>query len=154
MTHADLVKKAARWLRRTHPVVATEIAGGREEPDAIGFKGVSSTMVECKASLSDFYADKRKDYIRVGDYKYILCPKGMLSVEQIMKRPGWGLLWATGRGVREIASVCRTEKSWRREQGILVSCLRRLTPSGADGVSVKFYEHIQSGRATIGVVPS
>ena len=58
--HAKLAKRAAQWLRRNHEIVITEISGGSETPDAIGFRGNSTTLIECKASRSDFLADKRK----------------------------------------------------------------------------------------------
>jgi hypothetical protein len=52
-THANLVLSAARWLRNTKgcTVVFTEFAAtGNETPDAIGFQGERSILVECKVS--------------------------------------------------------------------------------------------------------
>jgi len=74
VTHADLVKRAGRWLRGTRKckVVAEELRGWSidEFPDAIGWtpKGYS-IIVECKTSRSDFHADKRKP-CRVGDRQF------------------------------------------------------------------------------------
>ncbi len=64
-THADLVERAARWLRSTKKcgVVLTEfVTSSPETPDAIGwtYGGNWSILVECKTSLSDFYADSKK----------------------------------------------------------------------------------------------
>ena len=66
MTHKELCDRALRWLhgsRRCEPVFAG-IASCSEIPDAIGwsscYRWTGSTVIECKTSLSDFYADKRK----------------------------------------------------------------------------------------------
>ena len=66
MTHAELCERARRWLkgsRRCHPVYSDN-ASCSEIPDAIGwsshFSWCGSTVVECKVSVSDFYADKKK----------------------------------------------------------------------------------------------
>jgi hypothetical protein len=67
--HEELCERARRWLRtnrRCEPVFSN-IASCGEIPDAIGWssswKHQGSILVECKASLSDFHADKWK-YIR------------------------------------------------------------------------------------------
>lgn len=66
MTHEELVQRAVRWLsgtRRCNPVYAGN-ASCSEIPDAIGWsscwKWKGSTVIECKASLSDFRADAKK----------------------------------------------------------------------------------------------
>lgn len=66
MTHEELCERARRWLsgtRRCEPVFSN-IASCSEIPDAIGWSSTwawhGSTVVECKTSRSDFYADSRK----------------------------------------------------------------------------------------------
>lgn len=66
MTHEELCERARRWLsgtRRCDPVFSN-IASCSEIPDAIGWSSKwawhGSTVVEVKASRSDFYADKKK----------------------------------------------------------------------------------------------
>lgn len=66
ITHEQLCARARRWLRgsrRCDPVFSN-IASCREIPDAIGWSSCcqweGSTVVECKTSLADFYADKKK----------------------------------------------------------------------------------------------
>jgi hypothetical protein len=66
MTHEDLCERARRWLsgsRKCNPVFSN-IASCGEVPDAIGWSSCygwcGSTVVECKTSRGDFYADRRK----------------------------------------------------------------------------------------------
>src|SRR5262245_18102650 len=66
MTRDELCEKAMRWLRgtrRCNPVYAHN-ASCSEIPDAIGWSSShqwrGSTVIECKTSVSDFYADLRK----------------------------------------------------------------------------------------------
>ena len=60
--HTQLVKRTAAWLRGYHSVVITEMAAmdSSEEADAIGFRGGTTTLVECKTSRADFQADQKK----------------------------------------------------------------------------------------------
>ena len=65
-THDQLCQVALRWLggtRRCDPVFS-RIASCGEIPDAIGWSSTwkwhGSTVVECKSSRSDFYADRKK----------------------------------------------------------------------------------------------
>jgi hypothetical protein len=64
--HEELCERARRWLRsnrRCEPVFSN-VASCGEIPDAIGWSSTwkhrGSIVVECKASLSDFHADKWK----------------------------------------------------------------------------------------------
>jgi len=79
LSHAELCLRALRWLRgtrRCHPVFG-DVASCEEIPDAIGwtscFRWRGSTVVECKTSVSDFYADKMKvvgfEHPTDGDYQ-------------------------------------------------------------------------------------
>lgn len=107
MTHADLVKKAAAWLRsKGCKVVLTERTTGKEFHDAIGWRPVwngvpVSYLVECKVSKSDFYADKRKKSrasykVRPAMHCYYLTPANLLCRnDNGVPGPlpeGWGLL--------------------------------------------------------------
>lgn len=113
ITHAALVNRAERWLRagatipnyRGAPervrcaVVLTERMGGSECPDAIGWARHScvSVLIECKASRSDFLADRDK-YFRdpdrqrhgMGRYRYYMTPRRLIKPEELPL--GWGLI--------------------------------------------------------------
>jgi hypothetical protein len=144
MTHAELVQRAVRWLRNTRRcgVVFAEFrSSSMEIPDAIGWHngGRVSYLVECKTSVSDFYADKLKPgrtglmaKAGVGRYRYYMAPPGVLSAELVRKhRPRWGLLEAGPRSVRVLLkaeSFC-LETAWR-ELPLLYAYARRIDQYG------------------------
>jgi hypothetical protein len=75
VTHEELCERARRWLagtRRCQPVFS-HLASCGEIPDAIGWSSCyqwhGSTVVECKTSRSDFYADRRK-YLAYHEHQF------------------------------------------------------------------------------------
>jgi hypothetical protein len=142
VTHDQLVERAARWLRRTRrcPVVATEIVTTNhtgECLDAIGWHQGYSILVECKASRSDFLADRRKTFrtmerLGMGDQRYYMTPPALVRPDELP--PKWGLLEVHGRQVRVIRrcedpdrpyNSAPFEASHREEKIVLLSILRR-----------------------------
>lgn len=119
MTHADLVKRAERWLRSSATVpngggksrrvkcgvVSAELVTLLgETPDAVGwaYGGRISIMVECKTSRADYLRDQKKLSRRtkircIGKYRYYMTPAGLLKPEELAA--GWGLLEVEGRRV-------------------------------------------------------
>lgn len=107
MTHAELVLAAGRWLRGSAgcSVVLEELCAATsngENPDAIGWRCQQTILIECKASRSDFLADRKKSFRAnpgrgLGLYRYFMAPKGMLRAEEMPDR--WGLLEVSGRRV-------------------------------------------------------
>lgn len=147
--HGLLVARAAKWLRSTvgcNPVFAELVTSISEIPDAIGWKyGCLSILVECKASRSDFLADRKKfsrrapDY-GIGDRRYYMTPPGLATAEEVPD--GWGLLYATPRCVEVVRFSCvngearKYRNEWwfaaapfksnkHQEMKMLVSALRR-----------------------------
>ena len=118
MTHAELVERAARWLRNTVRcrVVLTEHVANTptgEIPDVIGWVAPHAwaqprcVLVECKLSRSDFLVDGHKHFRRaselgLGDWRFYLTPPAVLKGPV---PPGWGhyelrgdrVCWAAGR---------------------------------------------------------
>jgi hypothetical protein len=119
VTHDELCNRGLAWLRgtrRCNPVYSRN-ASCREIPDAIGwsssYKWHGSTVLECKTSVSDFYADKKKrisfvhrqhgwtyrgrlarvfanqqDFDRIllpvmGDFRFYVCESGLLTPELV-----------------------------------------------------------------------
>lgn len=136
MTHAELVQRAARWLRNTEhcSVVLTELdACGMEIPDAIGWKyGNRSTLIECKVSRSDFRRDAKKLPRRhnahaIGARRYYLAPAGVIPINELTA--GWGLLELSGNRLIKSAQAsnvdAREPGGVLREMRYLVSALRR-----------------------------
>lgn len=157
-THADLVEMAARWLRQKHSIVATDIAtGGWETPDAIGWNGGHSTLVEAKASRSDFLRDAHKPFRRnpalgMGVLRYYIAPPGLLTLADLP--PKWGLLEPSGKGVARRVHAKSQEANHLAEVVVLTSCLRRLGVRNFDGcVSIKPYVFETGAMATLGIRP-
>jgi hypothetical protein len=140
MTHQELVERAVRWLRNTQRctvVVGEFYWWGGECPDAMGWKpDGTSQLVECKASVSDFYADRKKPWRRnpelgMGMRRWYMTPKGLLNPTQLPE--GWGLLECRGRVVRIIRvpnggfPVERRKPAATREIKMLVNIIRRIS---------------------------
>jgi hypothetical protein len=134
LTHAELVERAASWLRNRMNcrVVLTEQATGCGEiPDAIGWKyGSHSYLVECKVSRADFFSDRMKpfraDPVRgIGLYRYYMAPAGVLSAEDVdALGQGWGLLLVRGRSV--VVARKPTVQARRAEQNEIAQLVQAL----------------------------
>lgn len=158
-SHVDLCNLAVKWLKRPNSqhghgchVAVSEVKTGwsGEIPDAIGFRAAGwqdgSVVVEVKVSRSDFLADKKKPHRQdgqgVGNFRYFMCPEGMILPEDLPNK--WGLLWVTRRGhVKPVAgpAACakqswqllsdalekyRHESDMQRERWMLVKLLNRV----------------------------
>jgi hypothetical protein len=125
LTHADLVERAAKWLRNTAGcrLVLTEFytTSSTEIPDAIGWLGrwnwrgdktPLSVLLECKTSRADFLRDKHKTCAtrgsRMGAYRFYFAPLGILRPDEI-EEP-WGLLEVNG------AKVMQTKRPWKSDE--------------------------------------
>lgn len=149
MTHADLVARAARWLRYSCRLRASYLVGGQpyrytahcavvftelatsamETPDAIGFcnRGLTSVLIECKTSRADFLKDGKKQHRRhcgMGNYRFILAPSGLLEPTEMLT--GWGLLSVTGRRVTIDLDATERDTNRRAETQMLWSYCRRM----------------------------
>jgi len=154
-THGQLIKKAIEWLwGQGCVVVITEMAGGSQEPDAIGFCPSYSILIECKASRSDFLSDKHKCHHRagksMGNKRYYLAPKGMINPEDLPEK--WGLVEPREQNMRIIKSAkCFVDKSNNSEISLLVSAIRRIKGVMPRGTSVKSYYLETGNTATLGI---
>ncbi len=140
MTHAQLVEKAVRWLRRYRcgVILSEQACVSGEMPDAIGWKrACHSVLVECKVTRSDFLADRAKPFRLkprqgVGCERFYLVPARLINKEELPK--GWGLLeLIRGKVVREkIEMTCPSENNlrsaygFRCEMNLLLASLRRV----------------------------
>lgn len=107
--HAGLVHRAVRWLRVFHKcgVVFGEMtAAVPYYPDALGWRLNFSILVECKASRSDFFADRKKGIHGEGadsfpgEERWYLTPPGLVKPEEVPT--GWYLAEAHGRAVKVV----------------------------------------------------
>jgi len=156
-THKELVEIAQRWLcRQRCSIVITELSSVGETPDGIGWRGYQSILIECKASKEDFKRDAKKAYRNplfknaLGQHRYYMAPKGLLSVDDIPDK--WGLIIVTPGGTTKIVKKAKRFETWREgEIMILMSLIRRIGQNAPKGVSIKFYTHETKSTATASV---
>jgi hypothetical protein len=100
-------------------LLAETLSWAGEIPDALGFKGNCSIVVERKISRSDFLADREKPFRRnpargLGDHRYFLSPEGIITAQDELN--GWGLLYLKKEKSKRI--VCpittRVEDFWHK----------------------------------------
>lgn len=159
-SHDDLVEMARKWLWKKCCIVVTEMSiayGEGEIADAIGWDYCGwSIVIECKASRADFLKDRKKlsrTGIGMGDAKYYLTPKGIISTDELPN--GWGLLEFINKKrlpkvIRQAVENKETHPKYGREISLLISCLRRIGGL-RDGISVKCYQFHSKNRATLGI---
>lgn len=144
MKHSELVTCAGKWLKSFGcSVVLCEMTAhtnNGEMPDAIGWKGGHSILIECKSSRADFVADAKKLFriypvSGMGEVRLYLCPEGVISPDELPD--GWGLLYVVGKRVERIVAPtgnyfphdgpCKHfyDRSHVSEIALLVSALRR-----------------------------
>jgi hypothetical protein len=128
-THADLVERAMRWLANTRRCEAVVREPSRwnssQSPDAIGWQGTGwSVAVECKTSVSDFYAQGSKAYVKNGELpfgqeRWLLVPKGLIRPDVFRSKrshgvwEGWGLM-ETRKS--RIYRLVEPESAWNPER--------------------------------------
>lgn len=142
--HDALVRIGAHWLKNTARcrVIAKELKTSTkygEIADLLGFTHCTSFMIECKTSRSDFIADKKKIFrlkpeFGMGQYRFILCPKGLIQADEIYD--GWGLLWTDGKRIYQqnccikfgcnITGAKKFQCSLTSERAMLYSMLLRM----------------------------
>ncbi len=131
-THRELCEIAERWLMGTKrcrvAIAEPNCIITDEQPDAIGFGGYATVLVEAKTSRADFLADLKKPFRihpkkGMGTYRYYICEPGVITFDDV---PGlWGLLYVLPGGrVREIRPSGRFPDINRAaEISLLTACL-------------------------------
>lgn len=131
-THRELCEIAERWLlgsQRCRVAIAEpNCIVTDEQPDAIGFKGSWSILVEAKTSRADFLADAKKPFrLRpqkgMGQCRYYICEPGIITEDDLPER--WGLLYVLPGGrVRIVRYSGRfPEVNYAAERSLLTACL-------------------------------
>lgn len=142
MTHAELVERAERWLYSVGcgVVLAELVTYASGIPDAIGFRSDCSILIECKASRSDFLADRKKPHhgpeAGMGDWRFYLTPEGLVRPEELPAQ--WGLLYVTDDRVLRVAGAPKLRQWYSpprqgnkiEEMRMMYSALRRLKLRG------------------------
>jgi DNA-binding XRE family transcriptional regulator len=167
MTHDELVGLGRDWLIKPYAamadyghtgcaVVITEISCNTwlgEQPDVLGFTSSRSRsiLIECKASRSDFRADKDKPFRKhpefgLGLQRWFLAPAGIIPVEEIPEK--WGLLEAIGKKISVTKKAEVQGRNYDSELNVLISVMRRLNLQPGNHVSIKEYKLPSMNRAT------
>lgn len=126
-----VIKKLTR--KTSCSVVLSEMHRSGESPDAIGWinSGAATILIECKASIEDYYSDSRKSFRKkpsqgMGYFRYYMTPKGMIT-DRMKLRENWGLLEVKGTRVfLKQRPIAFTERNLRAETFMLYSAVRRL----------------------------
>ena len=103
LTHRELCELGARFIfNERYPSdygwrILIETGNRKENPDVFAFTRYHSILIECKASRSDFLADKKKPFrqnplMGVGKRRYYLVNEGVATQEEMPQ--GWQLLIA------------------------------------------------------------
>jgi len=145
------------WEHQECDVVITELSSRAFEiPDAIGWQGVFTFLIECKTSVADFKKDKEKLFrnqlLGMGDFRFFLTPIGLLNSLEIPD--GWGLLETDGYQVNVIKDSIKFHKDAHGELLILLSMLRRLNIIEQGGMGIRTYlmETGVKKRATVSII--
>ena len=128
--HSELCKIAEQWILRKYRLAIAEpnCIVTMEQPDAIGWRGESSILVEAKTSRSDFLADRKKIFrihenMGMGNYRYYICKPEIISVDDLP--PLWGLLHVLPNGRVKVIRESRhfSEINHSAERSLLTACL-------------------------------
>ena len=99
LTHNPLCDLAGRYLRgRGYEKVLVQTGYRKENPDAFAIDKYGSILIECKATRSDFLADKKKPFRinpeqGIGQCRYYLVNEGVIKSEEDIPN-GWQVLIA------------------------------------------------------------
>jgi len=156
ITHDKLVELGQKWLMKPYAnmadyghsgcgVIITEIRCATwmsETPDVIGFTNRDSILIECKTSLSDFNADKKKPFreypeFGMGKQRWFLAPAGIIPVDKVPDK--WGLLEVIEGKIKVVKKAKVQERNYKSEITVLLSTMKRLNIQPDDHVSIKKY---------------
>ena len=102
-------------------------------PDVWATNGHDTAIIEVKTSHSDFLADHKKwirqegyaqDRNKIGNYRYYLCPKGVIKEEELPEN--WGLLVWDGKKIHKVKQAVRVDTYAHGELLMITSIMSRI----------------------------
>lgn len=136
ITHRNLCIKGTKYLRSKgiHPYhraqyAVCELERAGECPDAFGWGGSSTQLIEAKISRSDFLSDKKKNWRKIpsygiGRYRSYLCPVDLINPKELPEY--WGLLYIDCSGnIEEVVEPISQNCNHVEEINLITSILRR-----------------------------
>ena len=125
-------KSAEPWECANKYVAVELVTLTAENPDIWATNGYHTTLVEVKTSHADFLADQKK-WVRseeaqkadlcLGNFRYYLCPKGVISEDELPEK--WGLLENDGKTITKVKRATYQKSSTDAELLVLTSIMRR-----------------------------
>lgn len=125
-------KSSEPWECANKYVAVELVTLTAENPDIWATNGYHTTLVEVKTSHADFLADQKK-WVRseeaqkanlcLGNFRYYLCPKGVISEDELPER--WGLLEFDGKTITKVKRATYQKSSADAELLVLTSIMRR-----------------------------
>jgi hypothetical protein len=153
MTHKELIPIAYKWVLKNAScgIAFKEFhTTNMEIPDVLGFNSWSSVLIECKASRADFKKDFKKPFRLsgkgMGQYRFYMCPTGLIKKEELPEK--WGLIYVSEKGkatcvvnpIKERGKYLAEERRWefdnsferdlKGENAFMYSALRRMHLKG------------------------
>ena len=136
MTHRELCIKGAKFLKNQgifafHKCryVVCELERAGESPDAFGWVGGVTQLIEVKVTRSDFLSDKKKMWRMnpnqgLGKFRSYLCPEGIIKESDLPEN--WGLLYINDKGkIYSVKEPISQESDHYEEIDLITSILRR-----------------------------
>lgn len=136
LTHTKIIEHSRKVLKRAGMrwkcgVTFAELSTANSEiPDVLGFQSGGSSLIEAKASRSDFLGDKKKHfrrypYVGMGNYRFYACPTGLIKEEELPEK--WGLIYVSEKG----RCTVKVKPEWQEcnlkaEHTYMYSVLRRI----------------------------
>lgn len=138
-SHRALCYRAGRYLVSTKRCQVVMVEKGcdhtQEMPDAIGWRGTESWLIEVKVSREDFLRDAKKPHRQAGQgmgmHRYYMIPKpvGFAIIHPDEVPEGWGLLEIDTANGNEPVKVIKPSKVFDdvnldNERSLLISALK------------------------------
>jgi len=136
LTHSKIIEHSRKVLKRAGMrwkcgVTVSELSTiNSETPDILGFYSGGASLIEAKASRSDFLADKKKPFrmnpeTGMGNYRFYACPTGLIKEKELPEN--WGLIYVSATGRCTLKVKPKWQKSnTRAEHMFMYSMLRRI----------------------------
>lgn len=136
LTHSKIIEHSRKVLKRAGKnwkcgITVSELSTiNSETPDILGFYSGGASLIEAKASRSDFLADKKKLFRKnpetgMGNYRFYACPTGLIKENELPEN--WGLIYVSAKGRCTLKVKPKWQKSnTRAEHMFMYSIIRRV----------------------------
>ena len=136
LTHSKIIEHSRKVLKRVGMMWKCGITfadlktANSETPDVLGFYSGGASLIEAKASRSDFLSDKKKYFRKhpdmgMGNYRFYACPTGLIKEDELPDK--WGLIYVSAKGRCTVKVKPQWQESrTRAELAFCYSVMRRI----------------------------